>query len=76
MNANTKLSPTHVPPEELTILIQELQVAKSELTSGNTSGEIYIQTSKGSAFLMTERAKAIQEVDKMISTKRSSLKSP
>ena len=46
--------------------MQELQVAKGELTSGNTTGEVYVQSSKGSAFLLAVREKTIEEVDKKL----------
>ena len=75
MNTHKQMSPIQVPPEEVSMLIQELQVAKAELTSGNTTGEIYMQTSKNSAFLLVRRSKAIQEVDKIIAAKRSISKS-
>jgi len=52
--------------------IQELKVAKSELTSGNTSGEVYVRSSKGAAFLLTERIDVIKGIDdQAISSKHS-----
>ncbi|KAL7463752.1 hypothetical protein ACHAXS_004103 [Conticribra weissflogii] len=46
--------------------IQELKVAKSELTSGDTSGLVYKQSSPGAAFFVTPRWKAIEGVQKKI----------
>ncbi len=37
-----------------------LQVSKLELTSGDQSGEVYLQLSKGAAFLLTDRKDAIK----------------
>jgi len=55
--------PNH-PGEKMSM--QELQVAKGELTSGNTTGEVYVQSSKGSAFLLAVRENTIEEVDKKL----------
>ena len=43
---------------------EQLKVSKVELTSGNQTGEVYVQLSKGSAFLLTDRREAIKFVEK------------
>ena len=43
---------------------EQLKVSKVELTSGNQTGEVYIQLSEGSAFLLTDRREAIKFVEK------------
>ena len=51
------------------IKVEELRVAQSELMSGNTSGEVYSQASKGAAFLIIERKDAIKKIEKQIQRK-------
>eukprot|EP00569_Conticribra_weissflogii_P003063 CAMPEP_0171334376 /NCGR_PEP_ID=MMETSP0878-20121228/4614_1 /TAXON_ID=67004 /ORGANISM="Thalassiosira weissflogii, Strain CCMP1336" /LENGTH=74 /DNA_ID=CAMNT_0011835449 /DNA_START=47 /DNA_END=271 /DNA_ORIENTATION=- len=46
--------------------IQELEVVKSELTSGDTSGLVYVQPSTGAAFFVTPRGNAIEGVERKI----------
>jgi len=46
--------------------INILQVAKSELTSGDTSGRCYVQRSAGAAFFLTDRHDAIKDIEKAI----------
>ena len=47
--------------------LQELTVAKAELTGGDTSGLVYTRSSKTSALLITPRAEAIKKVEEKIS---------
>eukprot|EP00804_Cyclotella_cryptica_P028687 CCRYP_008196-RC/>CCRYP_008196-RC protein AED:0.45 eAED:0.67 QI:0/0/0/1/0/0/2/0/94 len=51
--------------------LQELTVAKTELTSGDTSGLVYVRSSPGAAFLVTPRLdvlrKVVEEMDERIS---------
>ena len=42
--------------------LQELTVAKAELTSGDTTGLVYVRTSPGAAFIVTPRMDALQKV--------------
>ena len=42
--------------------LQELRVAKSELTSGDTTGLVYVSTSPGAAFIVSPRMDALQKV--------------
>lgn len=42
--------------------LQELRVAKSELTSGDTTGLVYVRTSPGAAFIVSPRMDALQKV--------------
>ena len=42
--------------------LQELRVAKSELTSGDTTGLVYVRTSPGAAFIVSTRMDALQKV--------------
>jgi len=46
--------------------LQELTVAKSELTHGDTSGLVYVQSSVGAAFLVTPRQEALRQVEEKI----------
>ena len=46
--------------------LQELTVARAELTGGDTSGLVYARSSVGAAFLLTPRADALMDVEKMI----------
>mmetsp|Transcript_9328 Transcript_9328/g.10876 ORF Transcript_9328/g.10876 Transcript_9328/m.10876 type:complete len:88 (+) Transcript_9328:116-379(+) len=46
--------------------INILQVAKSELISGDTSGRCYVQQSAGAAFFLTDRRDAIKNIEKAI----------
>lgn len=46
--------------------IQELAVAKSELTSGDTTGLVYVQPSPGAVFFVTSRMEALRGVDEKI----------
>eukprot|EP00585_Thalassiosira_rotula_P011587 CAMPEP_0196142292 /NCGR_PEP_ID=MMETSP0910-20130528/11505_1 /TAXON_ID=49265 /ORGANISM="Thalassiosira rotula, Strain GSO102" /LENGTH=68 /DNA_ID=CAMNT_0041403589 /DNA_START=69 /DNA_END=275 /DNA_ORIENTATION=+ len=46
--------------------IQELAVAKVELTRGDTSGLVYVRPSVGAAFMVTPRAEALRGVDNKI----------
>eukprot|EP00584_Thalassiosira_punctigera_P008658 CAMPEP_0172539296 /NCGR_PEP_ID=MMETSP1067-20121228/10514_1 /TAXON_ID=265564 ORGANISM="Thalassiosira punctigera, Strain Tpunct2005C2" /NCGR_SAMPLE_ID=MMETSP1067 /ASSEMBLY_ACC=CAM_ASM_000444 /LENGTH=74 /DNA_ID=CAMNT_0013324953 /DNA_START=96 /DNA_END=320 /DNA_ORIENTATION=- len=48
--------------------IQELSVAKVELTRGDTSGLVYVRPSVGAAFMVTPRAEALKGVEKKIKT--------
>jgi chaperonin cofactor prefoldin len=48
--------------------LQELTVAKSELTNGDTSGLVYVQFSTGAAFLVTPREEAIRQVEEKINS--------
>lgn len=43
--------------------LQELSVAKSELTSGDTSGLVFVRQSPGAVFVVTPRADAIKKVN-------------
>lgn len=43
--------------------LQELSVAKSELTSGDTSGLVYIRQSPGAVFIVTPRADVFKKVN-------------
>jgi chaperonin cofactor prefoldin len=55
--------------------LQELTVAKSELTHGDTSGLVYVQSSIGAAFLVTPRSEAVRQVEeKMQSLRQSSMR--
>ena len=47
--------------------LQELAVAKAELTSGDRSGLVYTRSSKTSALLITPRVEAIKKVEEKIS---------
>lgn len=58
----TKIPPT---PEQQQLL-QELIVAKNELTNGDTTGLVYVQSSIGAAFLVTPREEAIRKVEEKI----------
>jgi hypothetical protein len=42
--------------------LQELSVAKSELTTGDTSGLVYVRLSPGSVFVVTPRIDALRKV--------------
>lgn len=42
--------------------LQELTVAKAELTSGDKTGLVYVRTSPGAAFIVTPRMDALQKV--------------
>jgi len=46
--------------------MQELTVAKVELTRGDTSGLVYVRRSVGAAFMVTPRVDALNEVEKKI----------
>lgn len=48
--------------------LQELAVAKSELTHGDTSGLVYVQSSMGAAFLVTPRRDALRIVEEKIAS--------
>jgi hypothetical protein len=50
--------------------LEELIVAKAELTSGDTSGLVYVQSSHGAAFLIQPR----KEVVKLLEGKIASIK--
>jgi hypothetical protein len=66
MEISNILSPCPYYPPVAKMPTQELQVAKGELTSGNTTGEVYVQSSKGAAFLLADREKTIEEVEKKL----------
>ena len=40
--------------------IDELKVAKVELTRGDTSGRVYVRRSAGEAFMITPRGEALR----------------
>ena len=46
--------------------LRELTVARAELTGGDTSGLIYVRASRGAAFLVTQRADALRDVETKI----------
>ena len=46
--------------------ISTLRVAKAELTSGDTSGKVFMRLSEGSVAFLAKRAVAEARVDKMI----------
>ncbi|KAL9179441.1 hypothetical protein ACHAXT_008731 [Thalassiosira profunda] len=46
--------------------LQELTVARAELTGGDTPGLIYVRASRGAAFLVTPRADALRDVETKI----------
>jgi hypothetical protein len=46
--------------------ISTLRVAKAELTSGDTSGKVYMMLSEGGVAFLTKRSVAEARVDKMI----------
>ena len=46
--------------------LQELTVAHTELTAGDTSGLVYVRKSPGAAFLITPRVEALRDVQKKI----------
>ena len=55
--------------------LHELTVAKSELTHGDTSGLVYVQSSIGAAFLVTPRSEALRQVEeKMHRLRQSSMR--
>jgi hypothetical protein len=62
MDNNTAKAPVNESVQEARDKL--LRVSKSELTSGNQTGEVYVQLSKGAAFLLTERKDAIKFVEK------------
>lgn len=47
--------------------LQELTVAKAELTGGDISGLVYTRSSKTSALLLTPRVEALKKVEEKIS---------
>ena len=47
-------------------LISTLRVAQSELSSGDTSGKVYMRLSTGSVAFLTKRSVVQARVDKMI----------
>ncbi|KAL3817120.1 hypothetical protein ACHAXA_009951 [Cyclostephanos tholiformis] len=47
-------------------ILDELAVAKSELTSGDVSGLVYVQSSPGAAFLVVSRSEALRGVERKI----------
>jgi hypothetical protein len=61
--------------------IAALRVAQSELSSGNTSGNVYIRLSEGAVAFLTTRSNAKEEIDAKLriaiqsSTSPSDLKS-
>ena len=48
--------------------LQELTVAKVELTGGDTSGLVFVRPSVGAAFLITPRGEALRGVETKIET--------
>eukprot|EP00579_Thalassiosira_antarctica_P012382 CAMPEP_0201914754 /NCGR_PEP_ID=MMETSP0903-20130614/4855_1 /ASSEMBLY_ACC=CAM_ASM_000552 /TAXON_ID=420261 /ORGANISM="Thalassiosira antarctica, Strain CCMP982" /LENGTH=71 /DNA_ID=CAMNT_0048450205 /DNA_START=39 /DNA_END=254 /DNA_ORIENTATION=- len=48
--------------------IQELTVAKVELTGGDTSGLVYVRPSVGAAFMVTPRTEVLRGVEEKIET--------
>ena len=46
--------------------LQELTVAKAELTGGDTSGLVYVRSSPGAAFLIKPRVEALKDVQQKI----------
>ena len=46
--------------------LAELRVAKSELLTGNTNGNVYLQISPGAALILTDRSIAINQVSNHI----------
>jgi hypothetical protein len=46
--------------------LAELRVAKSELLTGNTNGNVYLQVSPGAALVLTDRTVAINQVSHQI----------
>ena len=47
--------------------LQELTVAKAELTEGDISGLVYTRSSKTSALLITPRIEALKKIEEKIS---------
>jgi hypothetical protein len=52
--------------------LEELIVAKAELTSGDTSGLVYVRSSPGAAFLIEPRKEVIKLLEGKIASKSSS----
>ena len=46
--------------------LEELIVAKAELTSGDTSGLVYVRSSPGAAFLIEPRKEVLSSVESKI----------
>lgn len=46
--------------------LQELTVAKSELTSGDTSGLVYARPSPGAVFMVAPRTDVLQKINEEI----------
>lgn len=46
------------------LALEELAVAKVELTSGDTTGLVYVRSSPGSAFLVESRSEALRIVER------------
>jgi len=46
--------------------LEELIVAKAELTSGDTSGLVYVRTSPGAAFLIEPRKEVLSLIESKI----------
>lgn len=42
------------------------EVMKSELTSGNTSGAVYVAPSSGAVFMKKDRTSVLKDVEKQI----------
>ncbi|KAL3779011.1 hypothetical protein ACHAW5_010002 [Stephanodiscus triporus] len=53
---------------ELKLALEELAVAKVELTSGDTTGLVYVRysSSSGSAFLVESRSEALRIVERRL----------
>lgn len=43
-----------------------LKVIRGELTSGDTSGEVYTATSEGAVYMKKDRAEVLKDVEKRI----------
>ena len=57
-------------PQQRQKNLQELTVAKAELTGGDTSGLVYVRPSKGAVFMVTSRAEAIRGVEEKLKNMR------
>ena len=54
--------------------IERLRVIQAELSTGNTSGQVFMQLSEGSAFLLTERSIVKEKVTSALGQKTKSQK--
>jgi hypothetical protein len=48
--------------------LEEMVVAKTELTAGDVSGLVYARSSPGAAFLVVSRSEALRGVERKIET--------